>query len=96
MLPGSPAFEQGVRGGDHITYVDHTALAGMSTGEASSRLKGSQGTRVEIRILSAMQQYERTVILRRKNILIKSISEARVLDRGHGICLLYTSPSPRD
>ena len=88
VLPGSPAFEQGVRGGDHITYVDHTALAGMSTGEASSRLKGSQGTRVEIRILSAMQQYERTVILRRKNILIKSISEARVLDRGHGIAYI--------
>ncbi len=50
-LPEGPAEKAGVRGGDKIIQVDSTALRGVSSDEATAKLKGERHTKVQVKVL---------------------------------------------
>ncbi len=49
-IPGSPAFREGLKPGDHILMVDTVDVSKKSSDEVSKLLRGQQGTRVDVRI----------------------------------------------
>ena len=48
-IVGSPAMKAGLKPGDHILRVDSVDVSGMASDEVSKRLRGQQGTAVQVR-----------------------------------------------
>ena len=53
VFDGSPAQRGGVKAGDVITKVDGRSIAGLSTDEATTLIKGRAGTRVVLTVVAA-------------------------------------------
>ena len=49
-MEGTPAYRMGLRAGDKITKIDGEPTQGMSTQDASNRMRGEAGTKVSITI----------------------------------------------
>lgn len=60
-IPESPAEEAGIQAGDILKAVDGTDVAGMTTDEAASLMRGLPGTTVEITIERDSMQHTITV-----------------------------------
>lgn len=84
VLSGSPADEGGLAPGDLIVAVDGQSLAGLSAEDAANRLQGEAGSRVELRIADEKKGM-RSVTLQRREVIVHSISEARILDAETGV-----------
>ncbi|HWT23475.1 MAG TPA: S41 family peptidase [Solirubrobacteraceae bacterium] len=67
VFDGSPAQRGGVKAGDLITSVDGRSIAGRSTEEATTRIKGRAGTQVTLTVVSPGEE-PRTVRLRRARV----------------------------
>ena len=50
VIPGSPAEEAGLQGGDEILAVDGEDIRSLSQEDAAKRIKGAEGTRVSLSI----------------------------------------------
>ncbi|MDO5133021.1 MAG: S41 family peptidase, partial [Eubacteriales bacterium] len=50
IMPGTPAEKAGLKVGDIICEVDGTDTLSMSTAEVAKRVKGEEGTQVEIKV----------------------------------------------
>jgi carboxyl-terminal processing protease len=68
VYAGTPAAKGGVRPGDLIVRVNGKSLAGVSSQEATARIKGRAGTTVALTLRS--QGRERTVRLQRQKVQI--------------------------
>jgi len=79
-LPGSPAELAGVKEGDIIVAVDGQALAGMSSEEASSLIKGEEGTMVLIRVKRGEGE-ERDFNIERRKLELPVVTD-EVLEAG--------------
>jgi len=79
-LPGSPAEAAGVMEGDIIVAVDGQALAGMSSEEASSLIKGEEGTMVLIRVKRGEGE-ERDFNIERRKLELPVVTD-EVLEAG--------------
>ncbi len=55
-IPGTPAFEAGIRIGDEIYAIDGESAQGFSTEEAANRLRGPEGSEVQVTIRRARSQ----------------------------------------
>ncbi|MFP4643937.1 MAG: S41 family peptidase [Spirochaetales bacterium] len=55
-IPETPAFEAGVRIGDEIYEIDGESAQGLSTEEAANRLRGPEGSEVDLTIRRAGSQ----------------------------------------
>ncbi len=49
-IEDTPAWEAGLKGGDQIEAIDGTSTKGMGLGEAATKLKGKQGSKVTLAI----------------------------------------------
>jgi carboxyl-terminal processing protease len=67
VFEGSPAQRAGIRPGDVVTAVDGESLAGVTAEQATTRIKGRAGTKVELTVVTGKQP-PRTLELRRARV----------------------------
>ena len=49
-LKGTPAYDAGIKAGDHILKIDGNSTAGLTVDEAVKRIRGDKGTKVTLTI----------------------------------------------
>jgi carboxyl-terminal processing protease len=74
VYPDTPAKRGGLKPGDLITAVNGKSLAGASSAEATTRIKGPAGTTVRLTIRSGGK--ERTVSLQRQKVEIPVVESS--------------------
>mgnify|MGYP000442268932 CR=1 FL=1 len=85
VLPGSPAEEGGARPGDHITKINGVDCRNMTTDEAANQLQGAPGSRVRLELTDSATGQSRSTQLVRRQVKVKSIPIAEVIDHQNGI-----------
>lgn len=91
VFPGSPARKAGLRPLDVITRVDGKSIAGLSTNEATSRIKGPPGTFVTLTV--KRRKKTSTYRVKRAKIIVPSI-DAKLKSVGGaklGVAVMQTS-----
>lgn len=87
VIADSPAALGGLRPGEYIVAIDGVDCRTMSTDEAARLLRGPSGTTVQLEIRGRDKQV-RTGTFRRREVNVKSIPVARMIDRRHGIAYI--------
>jgi carboxyl-terminal processing protease len=88
VLSESPAEEGGARIGDWIVSIDGVDCRNMTTEEAASLLQGTPNSRVRLTLHDPDTDQERTTILTRRAVKVKSIPTAKIIDAANGIAYL--------
>ena len=88
-LPGSPAAEAGLRGGDHIVAIDNVPTIGLPIESAANRLQGAEGTPVNIWIVSVGDQQSRRLTLKRRSVEVQSVIGSQLISPSEGIGYLH-------
>jgi carboxyl-terminal processing protease len=80
-LPESPAEEAGLRGGMTVAEIDGKALVGVHPEEAANLLQGPEGSTVRLGVkLPGGDRRDLSVV--RREVIVHSVLDARLLDRG--------------
>jgi carboxyl-terminal processing protease len=74
VFHGSPADKAGIEVGDTIVSVNSDSIAGESSGEATSKIKGPEGTGVTVGIRDAKSGQVRQVHLVRAEVALPNVS----------------------
>jgi carboxyl-terminal processing protease len=88
VLPDSPAERAGMKRGERIVAISGTDSRNMTTDAASRLLRGRSGTSVRLLLESADGERTRTLVVVRREVHIKSIPVAEIIDRRHGIAYI--------
>lgn len=83
VLPDSPAEQAGLEPGNWIVGVDGVDCRNLSTEEAAHLLTGPAGSRVALDVLSG--EARRNVACTRREVVVKSVPVATMLDSQHGV-----------
>jgi len=86
-IDGSPAEKAGIESGDIILYANDEDLTGMEIDLAVSKIKGEEGTTVELEILRGAKTFKVTV--ERKTVEIPDV-ESEMLEGNIGYINLLT------
>jgi carboxyl-terminal processing protease len=78
-VPGSPAAQAGLQGGDEIVKVGDRDIKGVTSDEATSLIQGTAGTSVTLTLSRAGQTF--TVSIQRAEISVPSVRSASVGNR---------------
>ncbi|MCD4829090.1 MAG: S41 family peptidase [Candidatus Cloacimonetes bacterium] len=84
IIPDAPAWEAGILTGDRILSVDGHNLVGASEDEAVEHIRGEEGSRVQITLMSLGNGGERSCDLLRDRIKIDSVPYSFMLDSDIG------------
>lgn len=74
VFPRSPAAEAGIRAGDTIVSVDGESIAGLTSNEATARIKGPEGTEVTVGVLGPKNGKVRKLTLTRAQVTLPNVS----------------------
>ncbi|HEU4599701.1 MAG TPA: S41 family peptidase, partial [Solirubrobacterales bacterium] len=74
VFPRSPAAEAGIEPGDTIVAVEGKSIAGESSGEATSKIKGPEGTEVTIGVRDGKSGKVRQLTLTRAEVTLPNVS----------------------
>ena len=80
-MEGSPAEEAGIKAGDLITKVDGIEYSGEEMDQASNAIKGKEGTKVKLEILSNGKTRE--IEVQRRKIIVSHIVEKKFDNIGY-------------
>ncbi|HET8756310.1 MAG TPA: S41 family peptidase [Solirubrobacteraceae bacterium] len=83
VYEGSPAARGGLKKGDLITEVDGRSIAGKSSEESTTRIKGPAGTEVKLTVKTGKQ--ERELTLKRAEVAIPVVQSKMRESGGHKI-----------
>ncbi len=72
-LPGSPAYQAGIRAGDCIVAVEGRAVQGMNLEEASRLMRGKPGTTVRLQVRPFGTNELREIVLTRQMIKVSTL-----------------------
>lgn len=81
-IEGGPAWTLGIRSGDIITRIDGKTAAGLNIEEVAQRLRGPQGTHIQLAIHREGEDQEVEYSVERREIVTKSVRYAFTVD-GH-------------
>jgi carboxyl-terminal processing protease len=81
-IEGSPAWTLGIRSGDIISRIEGKSAAGLTIDEVAQRLRGPQGSHVQISIRREGEDGEVEYAIERREIVTKSVRHAFVVE-GH-------------
>jgi len=97
-LEGTPAYRRGVRSGDRIVAIDGGTTEGLTTDEAVSRIRGPQGTTVNLTILRPGVIDTLSIQIERDVIDYPSVSSSFMLTDSTGYVRLtrFSEDSPRE
>ncbi|OGC89559.1 MAG: hypothetical protein A2W25_14440 [candidate division Zixibacteria bacterium RBG_16_53_22] len=79
-MEGTPAYRMGLRSGDRITRIDGQSTNGMTTQEASKRMRGEAGTKVNLTVQREGADEPLEYTIERAVITIKTVPFAGVID----------------
>jgi len=74
VFAGSPAERAGIAPGDTLVSVDGESIAGVSSTEATTRIKGPEGTEVTLGVLDARSRKVRRLRLTRAEVTLPNVS----------------------
>lgn len=74
VFPRSPAEEAGIRAGDTVVSVDGESLAGLSSTEATAKVKGPEGTEVTVGVRDGKSGKLRKLTLTRAEVTLPNVS----------------------
>jgi len=97
-IEGTPAYRGGIRSGDRIVAIDGETTEGLATDEAVSRIRGPQGTTVNLTILRPGVTDTLQIPIQRAVIDYPSVSAALMLTPRIGYLRLsrFSEDSPRE
>jgi carboxyl-terminal processing protease len=85
---GTPAYKAGILAGDRILEIDGEGTEDFSIDDATDRLKGKEGTAIELTILHPHRDEKETVSVMRERIHVETVLGDRHSDDGHWDFLL--------
>jgi carboxyl-terminal processing protease len=74
VFPRSPAAKAGIEPGDTVVSVEGESLAGVSSSEATSKIKGPEGTEVTIGVRDGESGKVRKLTLTRAEVTLPNVS----------------------
>jgi carboxyl-terminal processing protease len=74
VFAGSPAAKAGIEAGDTIVSVDGESIAGVSSTEATAKIKGPEGSEVTVGVLDAKTKKVREMTLTRAEVALPNVS----------------------
>jgi carboxyl-terminal processing protease len=74
VFAGSPAAAAGIEAGDTIVSVDGESIAGVSSTEATAKIKGPEGSEVTVGVLDAKTKKVRAMTLTRAEVALPNVS----------------------
>ena len=86
-IKGTPAEEAGVQPGDIIAQIGEESTVGMDSNEASAKIKGEPGTKVDLKLIRNNEYVD--VTLERKEIKVYHV-ENKMLENNIGYIELIT------
>jgi carboxyl-terminal processing protease len=76
VFPGSPAARAGIEVGDAVVSVNGDPIAGVSSQEATAKIKGPEGTEVTVGVLGAKSGKVRQLRLTRAEVALPNVSSS--------------------
>lgn len=83
-LPGSPAYQRGLRTGDLLETIDGQRTTEISLWEARKLLIGDEGSSVNLRVIRARRSVPAPMELMREELTLPEVS-ARITEDGIGV-----------
>src|SRR4051794_15959426 len=87
VYAGSPAARGGLRSGDVITHVNGHSIAGASSEESTTRIKGPAGTQVKLTVRTGKDT--RVLTLKRAEVEIPVVRSEMREYKGHKIAYVH-------
>ncbi|MCH7989462.1 MAG: S41 family peptidase, partial [Planctomycetes bacterium] len=87
VLPDSPAEEGGMLPGEYIVGIGEIDCRNLTTDEGAKLLRGVTGSRVRLRLQSALGAVRERYFVRRE-VQVLSIPVARMIDTQHGVAYI--------
>jgi carboxyl-terminal processing protease len=82
-IEGTPAWEAGLRSGDVLVAIDGKSTYGLAVEDVADRLRGAEGTSVEVRVSREGEADTHEITLTRRIVERKAVPYAFVA--GHGV-----------
>jgi carboxyl-terminal processing protease len=79
-IEGGPAWTLGIRSGDIITRIEGASAAGLAIDEVAQKLRGPQGSHVQISIRREGEDGEVEYSIERREIVTRSVRQAFVVE----------------
>jgi carboxyl-terminal processing protease len=80
VFEGGPAEAAGLKPGDELLSVDGEAVAPLSVGQVTRRLRGQAGTSVTLKVLSAGEAEPREVAVVRRVLSVPAVQDVQMVD----------------
>ena len=84
VIHNSPAERAGIKSGDKIVSVGGRTTADLTTDKAAELLQGSEGSTVDLAVVTGDQD-PRPLTIRRQHVDVPSVDEVQMLDKDFGI-----------
>lgn len=85
---GSPAAKNGLQCGDEIMAIDGVSVHGLTSAQASEKMRGEAGTKVVFTVKKLRTQTVEDITIVREKIHVPDVQYAEMIDKENGYILL--------
>ncbi|HMB00376.1 MAG TPA: S41 family peptidase [Spirochaetota bacterium] len=97
-MEGTPAWEVGLKPGDHIAEIEGESTEGITIEEAVSKLRGKKGSKVNITVIRETEPEPLSFTITRDIIQIKSVEHEMITNTDFGYVKIrnFSQTTPAD